>query len=64
MARTVWTTGGCTSWYLNAEGSNTTAWPGTTAEYRRATRGLYLEEYDVPRSPTPGPHPRPRPGCR
>jgi cation diffusion facilitator CzcD-associated flavoprotein CzcO len=47
MARTVWTTGGCTSWYLDSEGRNTTAWPGTTAEYRRATRRLRLEEYDV-----------------
>jgi cation diffusion facilitator CzcD-associated flavoprotein CzcO len=47
MARTVWNTGGCTSWYLDSEGRNTTAWPGTTAEYRRATRRLRIEEYDV-----------------
>ena len=37
-ARTVWNTGGCKSWYLDANGRNTTAWPGTTAEFRRATR--------------------------
>ncbi|WP_405728793.1 flavin-containing monooxygenase [Streptomyces sp. NBC_01537] len=47
MSRTVWTTGGCDSWYLDSEGRNTTAWPGTTAEFRRATRRLKLEEYDV-----------------
>lgn len=47
MSRTVWTTGGCKSWYLDPEGRNTTAWPGTTAEFRRATRRLKLEEYDV-----------------
>jgi cation diffusion facilitator CzcD-associated flavoprotein CzcO len=47
MSRTVWTTGGCESWYLDSEGRNTTAWPGTTAEFRRATRRLKLEEYDV-----------------
>ncbi|MEU3458624.1 NAD(P)/FAD-dependent oxidoreductase [Streptomyces sp. NPDC006733] len=46
-ARTVWNTGGCKSWYLDAEGRNTTAWPGTTAEFRRATRELRLAEYDV-----------------
>ena len=38
MKRTVWNTGGCTSWYLDANGRNTTIWPGTTTEFRRATR--------------------------
>ncbi|MFC4033730.1 flavin-containing monooxygenase [Streptomyces polygonati] len=46
-ARTVWNTGGCRSWYLDASGRNTTAWPGTTAEFRRATRQLDLSEYEV-----------------
>ncbi|MFI0895950.1 flavin-containing monooxygenase [Streptomyces sp. NPDC020983] len=45
--RTVWNTGGCKSWYLDANGRNTTAWPGTTAEFRRATRELVLSEYDL-----------------
>ena len=27
MRRTVWTTGGCQSWYLDAHGRNTTLWP-------------------------------------
>ncbi|MFD9814549.1 flavin-containing monooxygenase [Streptomyces sp. NPDC059080] len=45
MARTVWTTGGCDSWYLDANGRNTTAWPGTTAEFRRETRQIDLAEY-------------------
>jgi cation diffusion facilitator CzcD-associated flavoprotein CzcO len=30
MAPTVWTTGGCVSWYLNAAGRNPTLWPGGT----------------------------------
>ncbi|MEU3251277.1 NAD(P)/FAD-dependent oxidoreductase [Streptomyces sp. NPDC006997] len=47
MKRTVWNTGGCTSWYLDASGRNTTIWPGTTAEFRRATRRVDLAEYDV-----------------
>lgn len=47
MKRTVWNTGGCTSWYLDAGGRNTTAWPGTTSEFRRATRTVDLAEYEV-----------------
>ncbi|MDK1476035.1 NAD(P)/FAD-dependent oxidoreductase [Streptomyces sp. 549] len=51
MKRTVWNTGGCDSWYLDANGRNTTVWPGTTAEFRRATRSIRLEEYRVLRAP-------------
>lgn len=47
MRRTVWSTGGCTSWYLDASGRNTTIWPGTTSEFRRATRRVDLAEYEV-----------------
>ncbi|WP_367322524.1 flavin-containing monooxygenase [Streptomyces sp. HUAS ZL42] len=47
MKRTVWNTGGCTSWYLDASGRNTTIWPGTTSEFRRATRRVDLAEYEV-----------------
>ncbi|MFF9481273.1 flavin-containing monooxygenase [Streptomyces sp. NPDC014733] len=59
MQRTVWTTGGCDSWYLDANGRNTTAWPGTTAEFRRETRHVDLAEYTLLRPPagrrTPAP---------
>ncbi|KAF4405379.1 MULTISPECIES: NAD(P)/FAD-dependent oxidoreductase [Streptomyces] len=51
MKRTVWNTGGCDSWYLDDSGRNTTVWPGTTAEFRRATRRVDLAEYDVLRAP-------------
>ncbi|MCA1218954.1 flavin-containing monooxygenase [Streptomyces sp. 8L] len=51
MARTVWNTGGCTSWYLDAEGRNTTVWPGTTAEFKRATLRVEASEYDIVRQP-------------
>ncbi len=47
MARTVWNTGGCRSWYLDAAGRNTTLWPGTTGEYRRATARIKPEEFDL-----------------
>ncbi|WP_037852722.1 flavin-containing monooxygenase [Streptomyces sp. NRRL S-340] len=53
MKRTVWNTGGCTSWYLDAHGRNTTVWPGTTTEFRRATRRVDLAEYEVVRQPRP-----------
>ncbi|GAA2385544.1 NAD(P)/FAD-dependent oxidoreductase [Streptomyces glaucosporus] len=51
MKRTVWTTGGCRSWYLDANGRNTTVWPGTTGEFRRVTRRVDLAEYRVLRAP-------------
>ncbi|WP_246574274.1 flavin-containing monooxygenase [Streptomyces genisteinicus] len=50
MKRTVWNTGGCTSWYLDASGRNTTIWPGTTTEFRSATRSVDLAEYEVTRA--------------
>lgn len=50
MQRTVWNTGGCTSWYLDASGRNTTVWPGTTTEFRRATRRVDIAEYQVLRA--------------
>ena len=51
MERTVWSTGGCTSWYLDPSGRNTTIWPGTTTEFRRAARRVDLAEYELLRVP-------------
>jgi cation diffusion facilitator CzcD-associated flavoprotein CzcO len=34
MQRTVWSTGGCASWYLDERGRNTTLWPRTTFTFR------------------------------
>ena len=45
MQSTVWTTG-CSSWYLDASGHNTTLWPGFTFEFRRRTRHFDLQRYD------------------
>ena len=42
----VWQTG-CNSWYLDAEGRPVAVWPGTTAEFRKITREVKLEEYQV-----------------
>jgi len=38
MKDTVWTTGGCASWYIDRNGLNTTLWPGWTWDFRRRTR--------------------------
>jgi len=47
MRRTVWTQGGCASWYLDAHGRNTTLWPGSSWTFRRATRRFDLAEYEL-----------------
>lgn len=45
LGRAVWSAGGCTSWYLDADGVNRALWPGFSFEYwartRRARRGAY-----------------------
>jgi cation diffusion facilitator CzcD-associated flavoprotein CzcO len=45
MAKTVWKTGGCISWYNTRDGKNTTLWPGFTFEYRWRTRHFDLQRY-------------------
>jgi cation diffusion facilitator CzcD-associated flavoprotein CzcO len=45
LARSVWNTGGCSSWYLDEEGVNRTLWSGMTWQYWRATRKLKPSEY-------------------
>ncbi len=45
LAKTVWNTGGCASWYLTRAGINTTLWPGFSAGFawrlRRFDAGAY-----------------------
>jgi cation diffusion facilitator CzcD-associated flavoprotein CzcO len=38
LSGTVWSTGGCASWYLDDTGRNTTLWPGATWPFRQRTR--------------------------
>ena len=47
MAKTVWSQGGCVSWYLDAEGVNRTLWPGFTFEYWARTRRARRADYKV-----------------
>lgn len=45
LASTVWQSGGCTSWYQNKHGKNTTLWPGSTVKYRRMTKRVHKHAY-------------------
>jgi hypothetical protein len=45
MGRTIWTTGGCASWYLDKHGNNTTLWPGFTFLFRQLTRRFDVAAY-------------------
>jgi cation diffusion facilitator CzcD-associated flavoprotein CzcO len=47
MARTVWSTGGCASWYLDAHGRNTTLWPRATFTFRSLLSRFDVDAYDV-----------------
>jgi cation diffusion facilitator CzcD-associated flavoprotein CzcO len=42
---TVWTSGGCVSWYLDAEGRNRVLWPGFSWRFRQALRDFDAGEY-------------------
>ncbi|MBN9736821.1 MULTISPECIES: NAD(P)/FAD-dependent oxidoreductase [unclassified Pseudonocardia] len=44
-ARTVYETGGCTSYYQNGEGHNVVMWPANTAEYQLRTRRFRLAPF-------------------
>ncbi len=47
MGRTVWNSGGCSSWYIDANGKNTTIWPDFTWRFRRQTRRFDPAAYDL-----------------
>jgi cation diffusion facilitator CzcD-associated flavoprotein CzcO len=45
MKRTVWSSGGCSSWYLDEHGRNVTLWPRTTYKFRQLTSRFDTENY-------------------
>jgi cation diffusion facilitator CzcD-associated flavoprotein CzcO len=47
MASTVWSTGGCHSWYIDVTGRNSTLWPGSTWRFRRRMRRFDAAAYEV-----------------
>jgi cation diffusion facilitator CzcD-associated flavoprotein CzcO len=51
--KTVWATGGCSSWYVDEQGRDPTNWPGYTLDYRRRTARISPDVYaleDAPRA--------------
>jgi len=46
MKRTVWMSG-CKSWYLNANGTNSTLWPGFTVTYWWKTRAAAKRDFEI-----------------
>jgi cation diffusion facilitator CzcD-associated flavoprotein CzcO len=58
MDRTVWMSGGCSSWYIDANGKNTTIWPDFTWRFRRQTRRFDAAAYELA-APTPSKAPTP-----
>jgi hypothetical protein len=50
MPGTVWTDGGCASWYLDRNGRNSTLWPDFTWRYRLRTRRFDLDSYRARRA--------------
>ncbi len=47
LAKTVWNSGGCSSWYLDAHGRNTTLWPSFTFRFRERTRNFDPGDYTL-----------------
>jgi cation diffusion facilitator CzcD-associated flavoprotein CzcO len=47
----VWTAGGCLSWYVDASGRNSTLWPGSVREYQRRLARFEIGDYttELPR---------------
>ena len=47
LRRAVWSEGGCTSWYLDADGVNRALWPGFSFEYWARTRRAHRTDYVI-----------------
>ena len=45
MEGTVWTSGGCQSWYLDSTGRNTTLWPDYTFRFKQQMKHADLSEF-------------------
>lgn len=50
LRRTIWTLGGCKSWYKNADGKNTTLWPGFTFSFRLMTLYPKWKNFEIKKS--------------
>lgn len=45
----VWTAGGCASWYLDSTGRNSTLWPWSVRAYRRRLARFNPSEHHITR---------------
>lgn len=45
LATTVWNRGGCSSWYLDRTGRNSTLWPYGVGKFRRTVRRVRASDY-------------------
>jgi cation diffusion facilitator CzcD-associated flavoprotein CzcO len=55
MTGTVWTSGGCRSWYLDGTGRNSALWPDFTWRFRRRVARFEPAEYAMERRRDPRP---------
>jgi hypothetical protein len=47
LAETIWDTGGCRSWHLDANGRDSVMWPDFTFRYRGLTRHLDPGDFEI-----------------
>jgi cation diffusion facilitator CzcD-associated flavoprotein CzcO len=47
LTKSVWNTGGCASWYIDAQGKNTTIWPDFTFRFWKQTREFDVAAYEL-----------------
>jgi len=59
MKGTVWTAGGCSSWYIDHNGRSSALWPDFTFRFRRALSRFDAAEYRL--APVAAPKPEPTP---
>jgi cyclohexanone monooxygenase len=55
LTTSVWLTGGCSSWYLDKNGRNSTIWPDFTFRFSKRLRRFDLESYYQELAPAPVP---------
>lgn len=55
LASSVWMTGRCASWYLDAHGNNTTLWPDFTFRFRHQTKQFDVDAYETSSETKPPP---------
>ena len=53
LAKRVWSTAGCTNWFVDDKGVNRVLWPGFTWQYWRATRNFDETQYEFTRAVHP-----------